>query len=89
MKHFILLIMLIPLALNALKVDVSVNKSTLSTSDQLELTLKISDTNRMNVSEPQPPQIPLFTFRNMTSSSASSVALNGAKLISEFSETYK
>ncbi len=89
MKHLFLFCMLIPLALCALKVDVSVNKYTLSTSDQLELTLKVTDSNRLNVSEPQPPQISLLTFRNMTSSSASSVVLNGAKLISEFSETYK
>ena len=89
MKRVLFLILLFPLVLSALKVDLSVNKNTINLNEQLELILKISDDNRIKVQEPTPPSIPLFSFRNMTSSSSSSVVLEGTKLISEFSETYR
>jgi len=89
MKILTILLICLPLALLAVQVDVSVNKYTLATDDQLELTLKVSDSARMNISEPAPPSIPLFSFRNVTSSSASSMILNGARLNSEFSQTYR
>ena len=89
MKKALLLILLFPLVLSALKVDLSVNKNTINLNEQLELILKISDDNRIKVQEPTPPSIPLFSFRNMTSSSSSSVVLEGTKLVSEFSETYR
>lgn len=81
--------MFFPLLLNALKVDVAVNKNVITTGEQLELTLKISDNNRIKVVEPTPPSIPLFSFRNVTSSSNSSVVLEGTKLVSDFSETFR
>lgn len=89
MKKLFLALFLVPLLLSALKVDVSVNKNSLSSADQLELNLRISDTSRMNVSEPQPPQIPLFSFRNMTSSSSSSVSVQNFKSVSEYTHLYK
>ncbi len=89
MKKTILLIMLFPLMLSALKIDLSVNKYVISTNDQLEVTLKITDSDRIKVVEPTPPSIPLFSFRNMTSGSSSSVVFEGTKLVSEFSETFR
>jgi hypothetical protein len=77
MKKTILLIMLFPLMLSALKIDLSVNKYVISTNDQLEVTLKITDSDRIKVVEPTPPSIPLFSFRNMTSGSSSSVVFEG------------
>ena len=89
MKKVLLLMMLFPLMLSALKIDLSVNKYIISTNEQLELTLRIADSDRIKVVEPNPPSIPLFSFRNMTSASSSSVVLEGTKLVSEFSETYR
>ena len=66
MKKALLLVLLFPLVLSALKVDLSVNKNTINLNEQLELILKISDDNRIKVQEPTPPSIPLFSFRNMT-----------------------
>ncbi|MDY0152588.1 MAG: BatD family protein [Candidatus Cloacimonas sp.] len=88
MKKLLFLMCLFPLVLSALKIDVSVNKYTLTTIDQLELTLKISDGRRLNVSEPQPPQVPLFTFRNVTSSSFNSTSLFRTKLSTEYTQSY-
>ncbi len=89
MKRFLLIAFLMPLALLAVKVDISANKYNLSTDDQLELTLNISDSGRLNVSEPAPPTIPLFSFRNITSSSGSSMILNGTRMSSEYTQTYR
>ncbi len=89
MRHLCLIIMLLPIILSSINVDVSVNKYTVSTADQLELTLKISGSEHLRVSEPAPPQISLFSFRNLTSSSSSSVAYSGTKLSAQYSHTYR
>jgi len=89
MKKVLFFLLLFPLMLSALKIDVTVNKNTISMNEQLELTLKIANDNRLKVEEPTPPSVPLFSFRNLTSSSSSSVVLEGTRLISEFSETYR
>lgn len=89
MKHILFLVFLLPIILFAVRVDVSVNKYTISTDDQLELTLKVSDGARLNISEPSPPGIQLFTFRNLTSSSSSSMVMNGTRMSSEFSHIYR
>ncbi|MDD4309501.1 MAG: BatD family protein [Candidatus Cloacimonetes bacterium] len=89
MKRMLILLFLLPLALFCVKVDVSVNKYKLSTNDFLELTLRITDSNRLNVSEPQAPVVKLFSFRNMTSGSSSSVVMSGLKMITDYAQTYK
>ncbi len=89
MKYLVLIALLFPVLLLAINVDVSVNKSTLSTADQLELTLKVSGAERLRISEPSPPQIALFSFRNLTSSSSSSVAYSGTKMTAQYSHTYR
>ena len=89
MKAFLILLLLFPLALSCVKVDVSVNKETLSTNDPLIVTLRITDSSRLNLPEPQAPDIKLFRFRNVTSSSSSSVVLNGLHATSEYILTYR
>ncbi|MDD2228908.1 MAG: BatD family protein [Candidatus Cloacimonetes bacterium] len=88
MKKAFLFLLFLPILLSAVRVDVSVNKYTISTNDQLTLTLKISDSARLNVSEPSAPVVNLLSFRNMTSSSASSVSWQGGGMVSEHSHTY-
>ncbi len=88
MKKALFFLLLFPLVLSALKIDVTVNKNTISMNEQLELTLKIANDNRLKVEEPTPPSVPLFSFRNLTSSSSSSVVLEGTRLISEFSRPF-
>ncbi|PKN72763.1 MAG: hypothetical protein CVU50_06285 [Candidatus Cloacimonetes bacterium HGW-Cloacimonetes-3] len=80
--------MLLPLMLGGVKVDVSVNKYVVSINDQLTLTLRISDSSRLNISEPPAPAVNLFSFRNMTSSSSSSVSIQGGKMVSVYSHNY-
>lgn len=88
MKRLLLLLLLLPVFLFGAKVQVSVNKYTISTNDRLTLSLKISDTSPINVSEPSPPVIKLFSFRNMTNSSSSSVSLQGFQRVAEYTNTY-
>ena len=88
MKKALLCLFFLPILLGAIRVDVSVNKYVISSNDQLTLTLKISDSSRVNVSEPAAPIVNLLSFRNMTSSSASSVSWQVGGRVSEFSHTY-
>lgn len=88
MKKLVVLLFLMPVLLSSLNVDVSVNKYNIGMDDHLQLTLKVSDSQRLYVSEPQPPQIPLFSFRNMTSASQRTTSMAGLKVASEFSQVY-
>lgn len=88
MKRLLLLLLLLPVCIFGVKVQVSVNKYTISTNDRLTISLKISDSSPISVSEPAPPVIKLFSFRNMTNSSSSSINLIGMKKIAEYSSTY-
>lgn len=88
MKKALLCLFFFPLMLMGVKVDVSVNKYSIPTNDQLTLNLKISDSSRLNVSEPAAPVVNLFSFRNMTSSSASSMSVVNGSSVSEFSRQY-
>lgn len=85
---FLPVLLLFPVLLSGVRVDVSVNKYTISTNDQLTLTLRISDTSRLNISEPPAPAVSLFSFRNMTSSSSSSVLIQNGRMVSEYSHSY-
>jgi len=81
-------LLMIPILMQAVTVSSGVNKNTLSLADQLIYTIKITDSSRISVSEPAPPKIPGFTFRNMTSGSSNMVSINGLKSVSEHSQTY-
>ncbi len=87
--HALLWLLCLPMLLSAVTVHSSVNKNTLSLNDQLEYTIKISDSSRMNISEPHPPKIPLFSFRNMTSGSSTSMNIIGGKLTANYEHSYK
>ncbi len=88
MKNALLCLFFFPLLLMGVKVDVSVNKYNISTNDQLTISLKISDSSRLNISEPAAPVIKLFSFRNMTSSSSSSISVINGSQVSEFTRLF-
>lgn len=89
MKRILLsLILLLPLFLNGVKVTAAVNKTQLSTADRLEYTIKISNDGSINLSEPAAPQIELFSFLGMNSSSSSSTTFSGLKATTHHTRTY-
>lgn len=87
--YSLLMLLILPFLLGAVRVHSSVNKNTLSLNDQLEYTIKISDSSRLNISEPSPPKIPLFTFRNMTSGSSTAMSIINGKLTATYEHSFR
>lgn len=80
--------MLLPLMLIAASVTAKVNKRELTLAERLAYTIEIISDQAIRISEPSPPEIELFSFVNMSSSTVSSTNLSGGRLQSKHIKTY-
>lgn len=89
-KYLPLLLILFVTSLGAQNIRVmsSVNKTRLTQSEQVQLTLKITGNVGLKLSEPAPPQVSGLSFRNVVSSSSSSTSIVNGKVQSEHSRSY-
>lgn len=89
MKRALLVILvLLPIVMDALSVTASVNKTTIELNDRLEYTIRTKSENKIEVSEPQAPKLELFSFVNMTSSSRSSSSIINFKVQKEYERSF-
>nr|MDK2851306.1 hypothetical protein [Candidatus Cloacimonadota bacterium] len=89
MKKLLFLGMLIlPILLSAISVTASTNLTTLSLTDRLEYSIKITAEERIDISEPAPPKIENFSFVNMNSSSRTSTTIQNFKSHTEHVRSY-
>ena len=85
---FCLILLLLPAFASAISVNASVNKYTISMAERLEYSIQVSGEGRFAMSEPAPPQIPNFSFYNMSSSRSSSTSIAGFSKSSKVTRTF-
>lgn len=89
-KYWLLALLLLsmPLVINAQKVKASVNKFTLSLNDILEYTIEISGEGKLQVSEPAAPAFNGFRYNGVRSSQSHRTSIVNGKFETQISYTY-